>query len=91
MYAAANDADQPVLTALVEQGEAQNWRSFPVSRTKDDAAAILKLRDTIAAKKAARVPAELVAAEQDVRGLMTGVTESRIRLAKAGKLALAAG
>jgi len=79
-----------VLVALVEQGAADGWRSFPITPAADDARAAIRLRDAIAERKASRVPTEPVEAEQALAKLIPAVVESKIRLLRGGHVRIAA-
>ena len=87
-YEGSADTDV-VFVALVEQGLADGWRSWPITRSAADAAAVMRLQRMIADRRQARVPADLVEAERAIAELMPGTVEARIRLLRDGKLRVA--
>jgi hypothetical protein len=89
-YARATDGGETVFVALVEQGVQDAWRAWPVTRTDSDAAAVMRMRDAVAKRKAGRVPLALVEAETEVNAALPATVDATIRLLRGGHLRIAA-
>jgi hypothetical protein len=67
-YERAKDDTDPVFVALVEQGLEDGFRAFPVTPNPDrDTSTLLRLKQVIIDRRAARVPAEVLEAEPRTR------------------------
>jgi hypothetical protein len=91
-YERATDDGETVFIALVESGLGDGWRSFPITPREpvEDTTTVLRLKQQIGLRRAARVPAEVIDAERELKQMMSGSVDAKIRLLKQGRLHIVA-